>query len=129
MGNMGQLSSKVKATLRKSTKIEEWTGSYWGYSMQKYTAPKGLPPSVLGEGERKEGTGRAHRKGGESGGTGEHSEPFIQHKAGEESWLCVAAEWPRAAAQTHLCGCERAFSEKPQTCSIHLVLRQCQLSR
>lgn len=76
----------------------------------------GQPPPVLVQGEGKEGTGRAHRKGGESGWAVEHSEPFIQHKAAEESWLCVAAEWPHAAAQTHPCGCERAFSAEPQTC-------------
>lgn len=88
-----------------------------------------VPPSVLGEGEGKEGTGRAHRKGGESGRAREHSEPFIQHEAGEESWLCVVSEWPHAGAQAQPCGCERAFSAEPQTCWTHLVHSQCQLSR
>lgn len=74
-------------------------------TVQIDAVPMGQSPSVLGEGVGKEGTGWAHRKGGESGPTGEHSKPFIQHKAGEESRLCEVAEWPRAAAQTHLCGC------------------------
>lgn len=91
--------------------------------------PMGQPPSVLGEGEGKEGTGRAHRKGGESGQAREHSEPFIQQEAGKESQLCVAAEWPHAAAQTHPYGCEKAFSAEPQTCWTHLVQNQCQLLR
>lgn len=84
-----------------------------------------------GEGKRKERVGWAGHTGREESlvGPGEHSEPFIQHKAGEESWLCVATEWPHAAAQTHPCGCERAFSTQPQTCWTHLAQSQCQLSR
>lgn len=50
----------------------------------------------------------------------EHSEPFIQREAGEESRHCAAPEWPHAAAQTHPCGGERALSAEPQTCWAHL---------
>lgn len=98
--------------------------------MGRCRVPVGQHHLVLGQGEEKEGMGGmgwAHRKGGESGwtwGPMEHSEPFIQQRAGEESWLCAAAEWPYAAAQTHPCGCERAFSAKPQTCRTHLAQSQ-----
>lgn len=57
-------------------------------TMQKDMVPMGQPPLEWEGGGGEEGTGWAHRKGGESGGTGEHSKPFIQHKAGEEGWLC-----------------------------------------
>lgn len=53
--------------------------------------PWGQPPSVLGEGEgegegeRKERVGWVGHTGREESlvGPGEHSEPFIQHEAGE----------------------------------------------
>lgn len=90
-------------------------------------------PRFLGE---KEGKGRNgwDGLGAQEGrrawlGQREHSEPFIQHEAGEESQLCVAAKWPHAAAQTHPCGCERAFSAEPQTCQTHLAQSQSQRSR
>ena len=103
--------------------------------MQRDKVPMG--PSVLGvqggEGEGEEGTGgmaRAHTGREESlVGPGEHSEPFIQHEAGEESGLCAAAEWPHAAAQTHPCGCERALSAEPQTCWTHLEQSRGQRSK
>lgn len=102
-------------------------------TMQRVKVPMGQPPSVLGggRGKRKERVGWAGHTGREESlvRLGKHSEPFIQHKAGEEFWLCVATEWPHAAAQTHPCGCERAFSTQPQTCWTHLAQSQCQLSR
>lgn len=93
----------------------------------------GRSPLVLGEREEKEGMGGmgwARRKGGDSGrarGTQRtlHSAPGLEKNPRSVRLF----EWPHAAAQTHPCGCDRAFCVELQTCWTHLTQTQSQRFR